>query len=281
MKYMHKDTDNNGNISPKNDGQMNPDSRLENTESTVESRRKLFQTVLAFGLAAVKPDFVVANDQLAVPSVQGHIDPAPNWVPKSLEQRISGAAFIFIGVPTRFRYVSDKAFKKFYEVRDSDPLYLSLKGPNESYAELRKYYDSRPGDVFEFRLHDESETIEGSELTFLEFDLERVIFRRGPPATPDMGTSAKRLYFRLGGKFRMGTREGDRMRGPWMPHLGKRVVLLSEGYLPFGDAIRMPFPEQTLATGPHLLDRLPIPIGELPQVVSIAKRLGYVGVEKP
>jgi hypothetical protein len=270
-----------GDISPKSFGKMNLDCTLKNPENSVESRRKIFQTVLVLGLAAVEPGFAMANDQTAVPSVQGHGDPGPNWTPKSLEQRIAGSAFIFIGVPTRFRYVPDDAYKKYRMAHKSDPKYLRLQTESASHAAFREYFDANPGDPTEFRLRDEHEKIEGSEITFLEFDVERVVFKSGPPSNPEMGTKGKRLYFKLGGEFRKGTTEGDRLREPWTPYLGKRVILLSEGYTPNSKSIRLPFPEQALAAGPHLLDWLPIPHSELSQVTAIATRLGFLRVDKP
>ena len=261
--------------------QIPPDSRRKSAQNTVESRRKLFQTVLAFGLVAVKPDFATANDQIVTPSVQGHGDPGPNWVPKSLEQRVAGAAFIFIGVPTRFRYVPDDAYRKYRMAHKSDPKYLRLQTEGASHAAFREYFDANPGDPTEFRLRDEHEKIEGSEITFLEFDVERVVLKRGPPSNPEMGTTGKRLYFGLGGEFRKGTADGNRMRAPWVPYLGKRVILLSEAYTPHSNSIRLPFPEQTLAAGPHSLDWLPILLSELPQVTAIATRLGFVRMDKP
>ena len=263
------------------DAQSERASKLHHQAKTPNTRRALLLTTLALGLAAVKPGFVMANDQPIVPSVQSHGDPAPIWVPKSLEQRITGAAFIFIGVPTRFRYVPDDAHRKYRQAHNADPEYLRLQKEDASHAAFRKYFDANPGDPTEFRLVDENETIEGSEITFLEFDVERVLFKSGPPSNPDMGTKGKRLYFLLGGKFRKGTTEGDRMRAPWMPYLGKQVILLSEGYTPHSWSIRLPFPEQTLAAGPHLLERFPIPISALPQVAAIATRLGFVRVDKP
>lgn len=285
MKDMHDknniNSEDEGNAT-NGDGQEQHAHGIGKPSIRATSRRSVLYKVFAVVIAGLQPCLVTATEKPEIPSVQGHIDPAPNWVPKSLEQRIAGASFIFIGVPTRFRYLPDDAYKKFRLGHDFDPEYLRLqKNETASHADFRKYFDANPGDPVEFRLHDEWEKIEGTEIPYLEFDLEHVIFKRGPPSNPDMGTNGKRLYFRLGGEFRMGTPDGDRMRGPWTPYFGKRVILLSEGYTPSRSSIRMPFSEQTLAAGPHFLDRFPILLSELPQVISIANRLGFVSLAKP
>lgn len=244
-----------------------------------ELNRVLLQSAMTLGLASIKPALVMADSQTKEQPVRVHIDPPSNDLPQTLEQRIERrTSFVLIGTFRRFLYVPEAAYKDYYNARYGDADYLRLKKENATDTAFEQYYKTRPVNVDAFRLRGESE-ITGDATTFLEFELEKVLFKRAEPSTPRMGPAGKYLYFTLGSRLQMSSKK----KQDWQSYIGRRVVMLSGGAnsLSAGTYIPYAYPVHFLPGGNHYLDSFPITLSELSRVDEIAQRLGLVRVDKP
>ncbi len=244
-----------------------------------ELNRVLLQSAMTLGLAFFKPAFVMASDQTKEFPVRVHIDPPSNDPPQTMEQRIErGTSFVLIGTFRRFLYVPEAAYKDYYEARYVDVDYLRLKKENATDAAFEQYYKTRPVNRDAFRLRGESE-ITGDATTFLEFELDKVLFKRAAPSTPRMGPPGKYLYFTLGSRLQMWSEK----KQDWQSYIGKKVIMFSGGAnsLSAGTYIPYLYPVHFLPGTNHYLDSFPISLSELPKVREVAQRLGFVSIEKP
>lgn len=263
MKNIPENADTNmlSNNSMKND-QIKDEQQLDRSTNSTASRRAILRTVSALGLAAIEPGLVMATS------------PLPNNPPLTLEQRIERtAAFIFTGTFRRFLYVPEEAYKNYLDTRRIDPDYLRLEKNSATEDDYRRYGESRPVDTEAFRLRPESE-ISGAAMTFLEFEIEKVLFMKASPVIQRMGIPKEHVYFDFGSRD-----QGKRQKIPdWQQYLGKPVIMFSRGTNSFTH-IPHPYPVHFLAGGGHSLDVLPLPMSDLSKVTEIAQRLGMVRVD--
>lgn len=242
------------------------------TSNPAETRRELLHSGLALGLTSLTPRWALANS------------PANNQPPQTLEKRLSNTSFVLVGVLTKLMHVPNSAYATYFKTREKDPEYIRLEKEGGSEEDYRKYYEAHPVDADAFRLREDHEEIEGQAITFVECDIKKILFKRGLPSHPKMGTTGKRIYIQIGGDYRAGIGYMDKYRSPWLAFLGKKMILLSDGapylfrnssYIPF------PYPVQWLTSGNHILDRFPIPFTELSKVIEIATQLGFIRIDKP
>jgi hypothetical protein len=230
-----------------------------------EFNRVLLKSALTLGGASIEPALVMASSP-------------PGPPPETLEERIERRAqFILVGTPRRFLYVPDSSYANYSIARRSDLDYKRLNESNASEESYQKYYEQRPVDASAFRLREEGEKIAGLAIAFLEFELERVLFKRGEPSRSQMGILSKRLFFRLGRRLE----PDSEYRKAWETYLGKKVILLSAGMRSSRSDTYIPYPYAVhdLIAGNHFLDVLPISLSELSKVSGIAQRFGFV--DKP
>ena len=252
------------NINPMNDDHHTKyESKPGVPANTSKTRRAILRTAGALGLASIEPGLVMASS------------PPPSNPPLTLEQRIERtAAFIFTGTFRRFLYVPEEAYKNYLGARRVDADYLRLENYSATEDDYRRYYESRPVDTEAFRLRPEGE-ISGGAMTFLEFEINKVLFVKANPVIQRMGIPKEHVYFSFGSR-----NQAKRQVIPdWQQYLGKPVIMFSSGtnspvYIPY------PYSVHSLPGGGHSLDVLPLPLSDLSKVTEIAQRLGMARVDK-
>lgn len=208
---------------------------------------------------------------------QLHVDPMPIWEPKTLERRIKESSFILIGTPVRFRFIPEEAYKKHYSRIKNTPEYLKLEKEKAPFEDFQKYFDANPGSLKDFRFYDDP-FVKDDVRAFLEFKIYKIMFKQ-QFINRKIDVVDKIIYFPIRFEYRS---DGTNDIKGWNRHLGKKVIVLSEGYSPTdGTSIRMPFLQHRLVEGYHPLDKLPISINEISSVKNIAKSLGYSEIDLP